>query len=48
MSKSSQEEQKHQLLLGVAFSSAAMSVMVALVFKLGYCCEWFGMHHQLS
>jgi len=44
MNRTAQEEKQHQLSLGVVFGSAAVAVMVALVLKLGYCCEWFGVH----
>ncbi len=29
---------------GIAFIATATAVLVALVLRLGYCCEWFGMH----
>lgn len=48
MTTSPQEERNRQLTLGIAFSAAALAVLVALIVKLGYCCEWFGMHHQFS
>ena len=44
MTRSAQEEKRHQLSLGVVFVSAALAVLIALVLKLGYCCEWFGVH----
>ena len=44
MTRSVQEEKRHQVLQGISFVSAALVVMAALVLKLGYCCEWFSFH----
>ena len=48
MTTTPQEERNRQLTLGIAFSAAALAVLVALIFKLGYCCEWFGVHPHLG
>lgn len=44
MVRSAQEEKNFQLLPGIGFVEAAGAVMVALALRLGYCCEWFGLH----
>lgn len=44
MVRSAQEEKNYQLSLGISFVAAAGAVMVALALRLGYCCEWFGLH----
>ena len=43
-----QEEKKRQLSLGIPFAGAAFAVLIALVLRLGYCREWFGMHPKLG
>ena len=44
MVRSAQEEKNYQLSPGISFVEAAGAVMVTLVLRLGYCCEWFGLH----
>tara|TARA_B100001059_G_C17588744_1_gene453542 strand:+ start:390 stop:536 length:147 start_codon:yes stop_codon:yes gene_type:complete len=48
MLRPSQEEKNTQLSLGIGFAAAAFAVLIALVFRLGYCCEWFGIHPELG
>lgn len=48
MIRSAQDEKHRQLSLGIAFAVAAFAVLTALVLRLGYCCEWFGMHPKLG
>ena len=45
---SAQNEKNRQLCLGIAFVAAASAVLIALVLRLGYCCEWFGIHPKLG
>ena len=44
MVRSAQEEKKYQLSLGIGFAAAAAAVILSLALRLGYCCEWFGLH----
>ena len=48
MVRSAQDEKNRQLSLGIGFAAAASVVLIALVLRLGYCCEWFGIHPQLD
>ena len=48
MVRSAQDEKNRQVSLGIAFVAAASAVLIALVLRLGYCCEWFGMHPKLG
>ena len=48
MVRSAQDEKNRQVSLGIAFVAAASTVLIALVLRLGYCCEWFGMHPKLG
>ncbi|EAR18523.1 hypothetical protein WH7805_01772 [Synechococcus sp. WH 7805] len=48
MVRTAQDEKNRQVSLGIAFVAAASAVMIALVLRLGYCCEWFGMHPKLG
>jgi hypothetical protein len=48
MVRSAQDEKNPQVSLGIAFVAAASAVLIALVLRLGYCCEWFGMHPKLG
>ena len=48
MVRSAQEEKNRQLSLGIAFAAEDSAVLNALVLRLGYCCEWFGIHPKLG
>ena len=48
MVRSAQDEKNRQLFLGIGFAAAASAVLIGLVLRLGYCCEWFGMHPKLG
>lgn len=48
MVRSAQDEKNRQLSLGIGFAAAAFMVLIALILRLGYCCEWFGIHPQLG
>ena len=48
MLRLAQDEKSRQLSLGLGFAAAACTVLIALVLRLGYCCQWFGMHPKLA
>jgi len=48
MVRSAQDEKNRQLSMGIAFLAAASAVLIGLVLRLGYCCEWLGMHPKLG
>ena len=48
MVRSAQDEKNRQLSKGIAFLAAASAVFIGLVLRLGYCCEWFGMHPKVG
>ena len=47
MVRSAQDEKNQQLFLGIGFAAAASAVLIGLVLRLGYCCEWFGIQRNL-